>query len=70
QMELEGTGSQLNVELTGASKLSAADFKAKNVSVKAVGASKASVFASETLETEETLASKVEYKGNPRVTKD
>jgi len=67
QLELEGKGDNAEISLTGASTLNAFGFKTREASVDATGASTARVYVTESLEIDETLASKVHYKGNPKV---
>lgn len=70
EMILSGEGSNFQADLTGASHLNADDFKASNASVEAHGASTAKVYVTNELEIEETFASKVNHRGNARVTSE
>ncbi len=67
QLDLEGKGDQVDFTLTGASTLRAFGFKARTATVEATGASTANVHVTEELKIDETLASKVNHKGNPRI---
>ncbi len=69
ELELIGIGDRLDAELLGASSLKAYLFSAKTGKVEATGASNAKVNISDYLEIDETLASSVDYKGNPSVIK-
>ena len=70
QLELEGNGDRADISLTGASTLHGFGFKVREAEVDATGASTASVYVTETLTIDETLASKVRHRGNPRITRD
>ncbi len=66
QLELSGECNTLEAELMGASNLDAYDFTVREARVSASGASKAKVYVTQKLEIEESVASDVDYRGNPR----
>lgn len=67
QVELRGYGHHLHVEIIGASKFEGYQFRADRASIKAVGASKAEVFASEEIDIDAAGMSKVKYRGTNKV---
>ncbi|MCX7637931.1 MAG: PspC domain-containing protein [Cyclobacteriaceae bacterium] len=66
KLDLRGEGRTLEAELLGASHLDAYDFQVHDARVKAAGASHARVYVSNSLEMEESVASSIRYRGNPR----
>lgn len=70
EMQIQGAADELTADITGASHLNAYDFEVKRARVEAHGASSARIFATETLDIEETLASSVKYKGNAQVKRE
>lgn len=67
ELEIEGEGSELQAELSGVSQLNAYDYQVTNAQVETNGASSAKVYVTHHLEYEEAFASKVKYRGTPRV---
>lgn len=67
KLELRGEGQSMEVELIGASTLDAYDFTARDARINASGASNAKVYVTNRLEVEESVASTVRYRGNPRM---
>jgi phage shock protein PspC (stress-responsive transcriptional regulator) len=70
QVELEGKGETMDAAIQGASTLKAYEFKVQDASVEVNGASSAKVNVTGTLVMDEGIASNIEYKGHPRVTKN
>jgi hypothetical protein len=71
KINIEGEAGALKVDLSGASKLDAENFRVAKADVEVSGASKANLFVSETLNADASGASKINYSGNPQtVTKD
>jgi hypothetical protein len=66
RVTLEGSVDELLADLTGAANLNAEGLKAKIVELSGTGASKATVFATESLKVSITGAGKVTYFGNPK----
>lgn len=64
---LEGAGRQMDVRLDGASTLEGYNFTARHAEVESNGASKAEVYAIETLEADASGVSQIRYRGNARV---
>ncbi len=67
EVNLTGAGERLNADIQGASKLNAYDFEVRNARVDANGVSHGKVFVTGTLEIDESFASEVDYRGNPKV---
>lgn len=67
---LQGEGNSLDARISGASKLSAFDYRVRDADIRTSGASKANVYVTHRLEMREGIASKITYKGNPDVIKD
>ena len=59
---------RMNVDISGASKLNALDFPVKDMKVELTGVSKADVNVSNTLNTDVSNSSKLNYKGDAKVT--
>ena len=70
RLDLVGSGSEINAELTTASYLDSFGFKAENGKVRASGASKVKIFASEELEIKASLISEVQYRGGATIIMD
>lgn len=68
ELKLAGSAERFTAELAGASEVKAFDLRAKDVEVKALGASNIKVFASRSIEIEAYGASKVRYRGTDNVT--
>jgi len=66
-LKLDGHGDRLDVKMEGASKLEADDYRADKVKVRARGASKATVFASEEMDITADGVSTVRYRGTNNV---
>jgi predicted small secreted protein len=64
-VSLEGETGVFDVDLSGATKLYADDFRADQVKIDCSGASKAEVFAREYLNADASGVSKIYYRGNP-----
>lgn len=64
---LSGTADDLLGEMSGATKLEAEDLHTKHADISSSGASKAEVFASETLRVSISGAGKVTYFGHPKI---
>lgn len=62
---LRGEGNSMDARISGASQLSAYDYRVRDADVRTSGASKAKVFVTRRLEMREGIASKITYKGNP-----
>lgn len=65
--DLRGSANQLSVELNGATELEGYDFHADRASIKALGASKAEIYADDELDIDAAGVSKVTYRGTNRV---
>jgi phage shock protein PspC (stress-responsive transcriptional regulator) len=70
RLDLVGRGEKLTVDLSTASYLDSYGFKVKNARIKASGASKAKVYASEILDIKASLISKIKYRGGAEVISD
>ncbi|QOI97523.1 MAG: PspC domain-containing protein [Flammeovirgaceae bacterium] len=70
ELILQGEGTSLDARISGASQLSAFDFRVRDADIRTSGASKAKVHVTGRLEMNEGIASKITYKGNPEVIKD
>jgi membrane protein implicated in regulation of membrane protease activity len=70
ELILRGEGNSLDARISGASQLSAFDYRVRDADVRTSGASKAKVHVTRRLEMNEGIASKITYKGNPEVIKD
>ncbi len=66
RLDLRGEGRSLEVDLFGASILDAYDFTVRDARINAWGASHAKVNVTNRLEMEESVASTIRYRGNPR----
>lgn len=66
KLDIRGDGRYLEAELFGASALYADNFTVQDARVKAFGASKADVYVTDRLEMDESVASRIRYRGNPR----
>jgi putative autotransporter adhesin-like protein len=66
RVTLDGSVDELLADMTGATKLMAAELHTKNARISSSGASKAEVYASETLRVEISGAGKVTYYGHPK----
>jgi Putative auto-transporter adhesin, head GIN domain len=69
EAELSGNASSLYAEIQFASKLKAYNLEVRDALVEVNGASSAKVNVSENLEMKEGLASEIDYRGRPNVTK-
>jgi Putative auto-transporter adhesin, head GIN domain len=69
-LTLLGEGSELRVDLSGASILNSYNWSAEQVNLTASGASQAKVFAQDQLDAKASGASMVYYRGNPSLTLD
>ena len=69
QLDITGQGNGFTANLSTASFLNSYNYKAEDVSIKASGASKARVYASEKLNIEASLVSEVKYRGGAKVSK-
>lgn len=67
ELELKGKGLSMDADITGASHMNAYDYEVRTARIEAHGASSAKVFVTDDLRIEETFASTVKHKGNPRV---
>jgi len=66
---MSGKGAnRMDVDFSGASKLNALDFPVKDMKIELTGVSKADVNVSNTLNTDISNMSKLNYKGDPKVT--
>jgi phage shock protein PspC (stress-responsive transcriptional regulator) len=65
ELELNGDANNLEAKLAGASKLKAYDFETQDATVDVVGVSSAKLFVTNVLEINESVGSKVSYRGNP-----
>ncbi|MCK6618270.1 MAG: PspC domain-containing protein [Cyclobacteriaceae bacterium] len=70
ELILQGEGTSLDARISGASQLSAFDYRVRDADIRTSGASKAKVYVTRRLEMNEGIASKITYKGNPEVVKD
>ncbi len=69
QLNLTGKGKEVNVNMSTASYLNAYNYMAENVTIKASGASKARVYATDNLSINASLVSEVKYRGGAKVNK-
>jgi phage shock protein PspC (stress-responsive transcriptional regulator) len=69
EADLSGRTNNLNAHVELASRLRAYNLEAQDAFVETSGASSAKVNVHNTLEMEEGIASKIDYRGNPQVTK-
>ncbi|MDN5215434.1 PspC domain-containing protein [Fulvivirgaceae bacterium BMA12] len=67
RLNLEGQGSEMEADISGAAKFDAFDYRAANVDLSTSGASNSRVYASENLDIDSGGASTVRYKGNANV---
>ena len=67
ELDITGAGKELNANISTASFLNTYNYKAENVTLKASGASKARVYASEELKINASLVSEVKYRGGAKV---
>jgi phage shock protein PspC (stress-responsive transcriptional regulator) len=70
ELILRGEGNTLDARISGASQLSAFEYRVRDADVRTSGASKANVHVTRRLEMREGIASKITYKGNPDVIKE
>lgn len=71
KIEISGEAREINVDVSGASKLNGENFRTIRAEVEASGASKATLYVSEVINADASGASKIIYFGNPpTVTKD
>ena len=68
ELEVVGTGKEIKANISTASFLNTYNFKAEEVTLKASGASKARIYASEKLKIDASLVSEVKYRGGAEVT--
>jgi phage shock protein PspC (stress-responsive transcriptional regulator) len=69
KLSLEGSANTMDATIQGASSLRAYSFEVRNAIVEVNGASSAKVNVTEHLEMEEGIASDIDYRGHPNVTK-
>jgi phage shock protein PspC (stress-responsive transcriptional regulator) len=69
KLSLEGSANTMDATIQGASSLRAYSFEVHNAIVEVNGASSAKVNVTEHLEMEEGIASDIDYRGHPNVTK-
>jgi len=69
QLSLTGKGKEVNIIMSTASYLNSYSYKAENVTIKASGASKARVYATDNLSIDASLVSEVKYRGGAKVSK-
>jgi phage shock protein PspC (stress-responsive transcriptional regulator) len=69
QLDITGSGKEVNANISTASFLNTYNYMAEDVTLKASGASKARVYATEELRIEASLVSEVKYRGGAKVTK-
>ena len=69
ELDITGTGKELNATISTASYLNTYNYMVEDVTLKASGASKARVYASEELRIEASLVSEVKYRGGAKVSK-
>lgn len=69
EMNLRGSSHSMNCTIQGASTLKANDFEVEDATVSAHGASHAKVYVTHALEMRESMASKIDYRGNPEIVK-
>jgi phage shock protein PspC (stress-responsive transcriptional regulator) len=69
KLDLDGSGNTMEAEIQGASSLRAYNFEVEDAMVEANGASSAKVNVTHSLEIEEGVASDIDYRGNPEITK-
>ncbi|SKC88670.1 PspC domain-containing protein [Ohtaekwangia koreensis] len=69
KLTLEGSANTMDATIQGASSLRAYSFEVRNAIVEVNGASSAKVNVTEHLEMEEGIASDIDYRGHPDVTK-
>lgn len=65
ELELSGEGNNLEVSITGASRLKAYDFQVKDAIIETVGVSSARVHVTGILEMKEGVGSTISYRGDP-----
>jgi len=69
EMNIRGNSHSMNCTIQGASTLKANDFEVEDATVSAHGASHAKVYVTHALEMTESMASKIDYRGNPDIVK-
>lgn len=67
--DIDGSANDLNIDVSGASKVDADELKAQNVVVEASGASKANVYAIQSIDARASGASSIGCEGNPKFQK-
>ncbi len=67
--DIDGSANDLNIDVSGASKVDADELKAQNVVVEASGASKANVYAIQSIDAPASGASSIGCEGNPKFQK-
>ena len=67
KLELEGTADQVNITIAGAGELEAEDLLTQVMHINCAGASKAEINVTSELWAQAAGASKITYKGNPRI---
>jgi len=70
ELDLQGDSRTMDCTVQGASSLKAYNFEVEDATVNAHGASHAKVNVTGTLEMNKGIASSIDYKGNPTVTKE
>lgn len=65
QVRLSGSGEMINADISGASKVFAADFIANQATIETAGASEATIYAQKSIAVDASGASKVNYSGSP-----
>jgi phage shock protein PspC (stress-responsive transcriptional regulator) len=69
ELDITGSGKEMNAIISTASFLNTYNYLAENVTLKASGASKARIYASEKLNINASLVSEVKYRGGAKVSK-
>jgi phage shock protein PspC (stress-responsive transcriptional regulator) len=69
ELDITGSGKEVNANISTASFLNTYNYMAENVTLKASGASKARIYASEELKIDASLVSEVKYRGGAKVSK-
>jgi hypothetical protein len=67
ELDITGAGKEINANISTASFLNTYNYMAEDVTLKASGASKARIYASEKLKIEASLVSEVKYRGGAKV---
>ncbi|MFY0688739.1 MAG: PspC domain-containing protein [Cyclobacteriaceae bacterium] len=70
KLELKGNADRADIRIVGASKIDALEFPVDRMELQALGASKANVYATESLDVKAAGVSTVRFKGSPRLMAD